>query len=239
MPHRFFNFLLDLFFPWTCLYCHQEVINDYPLCDHCFKQIPVATDFICPHCHKLLIPETKHYSCSRYTKLDALGSVSSYGNQILRETIHWFKYNKIISLRKPLALLMIKFLEQSFYFSQIGKEDLIIIPLPLHQKKKKQRGFNQSELLAQDIADHFYLSCDKNILIRIKNNSAQVNIVDSAQRKLNVANIFQVNNNQNLYNKTILLIDDVYTTGATLNEAAKTLKKAGAKKVIGLVLAKG
>ena len=239
MPHRFLNFLLDLFFPWTCLSCHQEVTNDYPLCDNCLKQIPIVTDFICPVCQRLIIPDKKHYSCLKHTKLDALGNVNFYHNSILRETIHWFKYHQIISLRKPLSFLMIKFLKQSYYFSQVPKNNLIIIPLPLHPKKKKQRGFNQSELMAQDVAHYFQLPYNDHLLIRVKNNLPQVNINDYEQRQLNAINIFEVLNNQELKNKIVLLIDDVYTTGATMQEAAKILKQNGAKKVIGLVLAKG
>jgi ComF family protein len=240
MPHRFFNFLLDLIFPWTCLYCHKEVENDYPLCQDCFHQIPIFDDFICPICQrKLTLERTLHQSCRQKTKLEALGIISSYQNPILKETIHYFKYKQIKSLVQPLSLLTIQFLENSFYFSQLNKDQLIVIPLPLHFKKQKQRGFNQSALLAEQVAKHFHLSLETNVLIRIINNPAQVTMQDSKSRQLNAQGIFQVKNQKLLQKKTVLLIDDVYTTGATMEEAAKTLKQNGAKKVIGLVLAKG
>jgi len=262
MPHRFFisnevkkkvlpskarqvlislyRFLLDLIFPWQCVYCHQEVENDYPLCESCFQQIPIFDDFICSVCQrKLTLDRNLHQYCRQKTKLEALGVVSSYQNNILKETIHNFKYNKITSLSQPLSLLMIKFLEQSYFFSQLSKDSLLIIPLPLHLKKKRQRGFNQSELIAQKIADYFHFPLCSDILLRIINNPAQVNIKGIEQRKFNVQGIFQVQNKEILKNKIILLIDDVYTTGATMEEAAKTLKQNNAKKVIGLVLAKG
>jgi len=269
MPHRFFisnevrkkvlpskarqvlNFLLDLLFPWQCLYCQKEVENDYPLCKDCFHQIPLFDDFICPVCQKRLSNNNqKHHSCQGKTHLTALGIVSSYENLILKETIHYFKYKKIKNLVQPLSLLVIQFLENSFYFSQLPKNNLLIIPLPLHLRKEKQRGFNQSELIAEKIAQYFHLSYNQAILVRIMNNPAQVNIKGMEQRKLNVRGIFQVQNKDYLFsrfarnretlkNKIILLIDDVYTTGATMEEAAKILKLNGAKKVIGLVLAKG
>ena len=262
MPHRFFisnevkkkvlpskarqvlislyHFLLDLLFPWRCLYCQKAVENDYPLCESCFQQIPIFDDFLCPVCQKRLSgSDQKHHSCQGKTHFTALGVVSLYENPILKETLHYFKYRQIKSLVQPLSLLMIQFLENSFYFSQLPKNNLLIIPLPLHLKKKKQRGFNQSELIAQKIADYFHFPLCSDILLRIINNPAQVNIKTIEQRKLNVQGIFQVQNKEVLKNKIILLIDDVYTTGATMEEAAKTLKQNGVKKVIGLVLARG
>jgi len=265
MPHRFFNFLLDLLFPWQCLYCQKEVENDYPLCKDCFHQIPIFDDFICPVCHRrlilseappageagrkkvplsearrVLIPNTaSHQSCRRKTKIEALGAVASYNNNILKEVIHHFKYKKIKNLAQPLSLLTIQFLENSFYFSQLPKNNLLIIPLPLHLRKEKQRGFNQSELIAKKVADYFHFPIRSDILLRVINNLAQVTMKNVNDRKCNIQGVFQVKNGDNLKHKTIILIDDVYTTGATMEEAAKVLKLNGAKKVIGLVLAKG
>ncbi len=241
MPHRFFNFLLDLLFPWSCLGCHQETANDFPLCNDCLKKIssPIINDFICPGCGKSMITGSSHSYCRTKTKLDALGYSNSYEHALLKTAIYYFKYQQIISLSKPLAQLQIAFLEQSFYFSQLPRNQIIIIPLPLHLRKQRQRGFNQSELLAQEIAQYFQLPCETQILWRIKNNPPQAQISNAAQRKANVSGIFSVKNQEQLIRKIVLLIDDVYTTGATLNEAAKILKQNGAKKVIGLVLAKG
>jgi len=239
-PHRFFNFLLDLLFPWQCLYCHQEVEDEYPLCKDCLHQIPIFDNFICPVCQKRLTQDKQiHYSCRGKTKLSALGIVSSYKNSILKETIHYFKYKKIKGLVQPLSLLAIQFLENSFYFSQLPKNNLLIIPLPLHLRKEKQRGFNQSELIAKKVADYFHFPIRSDILLRIINNPAQVTMKNVSDRKFNIQGVFQVKNEDNLKHKTIILIDDVYTTGATMEEAAKTLKQAEAKQVIGLVLAKG
>jgi len=240
MPRRFFNFLLDLLFPWQCIYCHREVESDYPLCKDCLHQIPIFDDFICPVCQKRLSNSNqKHHSCQGKTHLTALGVISLYENPILKETIRYFKYKQIKSLVQPLSLLAIQFLENSFYFSQLPKNNLLIIPLPLHLRKKKQRGFNQSELIAKKVVDYFHFPLRSDILLRIINNPAQVTIKGIEQRKLNVQGIFQVRNRETLKNKFVFLIDDVYTTGATMEEAAKFLKLNGAKKVIGLVLAKG
>jgi len=170
-----------------------------------------------------------------------LGIVSSYENSIIRKTIHSFKYQSVISLQRPLSNLMIKFLKEADLFSKIDKQNILLIPIPLHKRKKRQKGFNQSELLAKTVASHFSLNFHPKILLRIKNNLPQAKINNFIERKKNTKNIFQISvSNLNLIKgKWIILIDDVYTSGATMQEAAKILKKNGAKKIIGLVLARG
>jgi ComF family protein len=240
MPHRFLKLFLDTFFPWKCISCKKEVHFSYPLCKKCQKNIPINYSFICPVCKKRIINFSKR-SCFCKTYINALGVVSFYENSIIRKTIHFFKYQPILSLQKPLAGLMIKFLKETNFFSEIDKKNILLIPIPLHKRKRRQRGFNQSELLAKAVASHFSLNFHPKILFRIKNNPPQAKINNFSDRKENSKNIFQISSpNLNLIKgKWIILIDDVYTSGATMQEAAKILKKNGAKKIIGLVLARG
>jgi len=238
MPHRFLKLFLDIFFPWQCLYCKKEIHLSYPLCKKCQVSIPIHSSFICPVCEKRIINFSKHY-CFCKTNLTALGIVSFYQNPILKKTIHSFKYQSIISLQKPLSNLMIKFLEKTNFFSKINKKDIIVIAIPLHKRKENLRGFNQSELLAKSIASHLSLNYYPKILFRIKNNPPQAKINNLSDRKKNSKNIFQISNPNLIKNKWVVLIDDVYTSGSTMQEAARILKKSGAKKVIGLVLARG
>ncbi|HPP65003.1 MAG TPA: ComF family protein [Candidatus Paceibacterota bacterium] len=246
MPHRFFislyKNLLDTLFPWQCLNCHQETKNDWPLCDDCLKQINLNSEFVCPYCFKQITDWRKlHSFCRKKSYLSALGAVSSYQNNVLKETIHYFKYQKIINLINPLSCLLKEFLLDSFFFQNLvkdKKEEILVVPLPLHSKKKKERGFNQSELLALKISQFFNLNYNDKVLIRKINNPPQFSLKEINLRKENVKNIFEIQNKQLIQNKIVLLVDDVYTTGATLNEAAKTLKQNDAKKVIGVVLAK-
>ena len=247
MPHRFFiylyNLVLDTLFPWQCLNCKTEVLNDYPLCETCLRKINCNNEFVCPVCLKQ-IPDLKikHSYCKKFTFLDALGVVANYHQPILKETIHYFKYKKIKNLEKPLAFLLIEFLKNSLLFNEIlknYKEKILVIPLPLHSKKKEERGFNQSALLALKISQFFNLEYREDILKRTKNTAPQAQIEDKIERMKNVCDAFEVVKNEFLKNKIIILVDDVYTTGATLNEASKVLKQNGAKKVIGVVLAKG
>ncbi len=247
MPHRFFislyKNLLDTLFPWQCLNCRQETQNDWPLCENCFKQIKLNSEFICPYCFRQITDwKNPHSFCRRKTHLDALGAASNYQNSVLKESIHCFKYQKIINLVNPLSILLKDFLINSFFFQNLlqnKKEKILVVPLPLHFRKKKERGFNQSELLALKISQFFNLNYSDKSLIRKINNPPQFSLKDINLRKSNVEGIFEIKNKILVQNKIILLVDDVYTTGATLNEAAKILKLNDAKKVIGIVLAKG
>jgi len=246
MPHRFFNFLfffwnifLETIFPWQCCFCKKETYR-YPLCQNCKKNIPINSFFICPNC-KRNISNLSKGCCSNNKFLYALGIASSYKNPILAESLRLFKYQRIVSLKDPLSDLIIKFLKKTKLFSITRKKHFLIIPIPLHYRKQKKRGFNQSELLAKNISAYFSLNYDSEILIRIKNNSPQANIHNLNERKKNVKNIFKISLNKTnlIKNKWIILVDDVYTSGSTMQEAARVLKKYKPKKIIGLVLAKG
>lgn len=240
MPHRFFtlsyNLLLDALFPWECLFCQKESEFNYPLCKNCFLKIQIINEFICPVCQRRLFNPQK--AC-HFSPLKALGFVGFYEDEILKETIHTFKYKKVKNLLIPLASLMIYFLKNSSYFSNLKKENLLIIPIPLFKSREKIRGFNQAKILADELATYFNLECADNIIKRVKNNPPQAEIQDLQKRQENVKGIFHLINKEKIQGKQIILIDDVYTTGATLNEAARVLKENGAKSVIGVVLAKG
>jgi len=223
MPHRIFNFFLNLIFPQECLFCHKEIDRPYPLCKDCEKQISISSI-------GNVSPSIKY--------LSALGSASSYQNNILRETIHCFKYRKITSLQYPLANLLIRFIENNNKLLSFKRENVCIIPIPLSKKKQRQRGFNQADLIAQIIVEHFHWNYLPNVIQRIKDNPPQAQIEDHQKRKKNVKGIFQIiPSKQNLKGKTVVIVDDVYTSGATMEEAARILKKTGAKEIIGLVLA--
>ena len=244
-PHCFFNFIsfknifLDAIFPWHCCFCKKEV-RLFPLCPNCQKSILINHSFICPICHKRIINLTNK-CCSKNNFIYALGSATSYKDPILKKALHLFKYQHIISLQQPLSNLMIKFLKNAHFITQFNSRDVLLVPVPLYSKKQKQRGYNQSELLAKNLSLYFKFSLNSEFLLRIKNNSSQTKIQSFDKKKENVNNIFQCSekNTVLLKNKLVLLIDDVYTSGATMQEAAKILKQHGAKKIIGLVLAKG
>ena len=161
----------------------------------------------------------------------------------LREAVRQLKYKKRKELAEPLAQMLVK----KFYeiHSALPKENLLVIPVPLHFKKEHERGFNQAELLACEFSKLSKVQLLTNALIKIKETSAQVEVKDKEKRIKNLEGAFLVNpklsasNLQLLTSNTLILIDDVSTTGATLIHAAKALQKSGAEKIIGLVAAHG
>ena len=159
---------------------------------------------------------------------DAAYSFGFYEDE-LRELIHLFKYGRIETLAKPLGKLLASALprEQSFD---------VIVPMPLHWRKRWQRGFNQSALLAREIGrrTNFPVS---GLLRRVKNTAAQAGLTN-ARRRLNVSGAFQAKRRAALTGQRVLLIDDVMTTGATAASCARALKKAGAAQVTLLTLAR-
>ena len=113
--------------------------------------------------------------------------------------------------------------------------NFILIPIPLSDKKKKKRGFNQSEEIAKIISEVTKIETDFNCIIKVKDNKSQTELTRK-ERIENVKNTFKII--KNIKNKNILLLDDVYTTGSTMEECAKTLKSAGANKVWGITIAR-
>ena len=159
---------------------------------------------------------------------DAAYSFGFYEDE-LRELIHLFKYGRIETLAKPLGKLLASALprEQSFD---------VIVPMPLHWRKRWQRGFNQSALLAREIGRRTNVPVS-GLLRRIKNTAAQAGLTN-AKRRLNVSGAFQAKRRAALTGQRVLLIDDVMTTGATAASCARALKRAGAAQVTLLTLAR-
>lgn len=146
----------------------------------------------------------------------------SYNNPLLKKAIHAFKYKFVKDLAKPLATLILKKINFDYDF---------IVPVPLHPRRLRWRGFNQAELLAKEINQNKLLNC----LIKTKNTKPQTQLSEK-QRKQNIKGAFKCI--FNLKNKKILLIDDVETSGSTLQECKKALLEAGAEGVYCLTLAK-
>jgi len=150
----------------------------------------------------------------------------------LMEAIHLFKYGKKASLARPLGLLLARYGERQFK----GKGDMVIMPVPLHPRRLRERGFNQSLLLARHVAGRLESDLDFLSLRRVRYTLPQTGLGKEA-RKMNVRRAFEVRGCGTIQGRAVLLVDDVATTGNTLNECARVLKKAGATTVRCLVLA--
>lgn len=223
------EFLLDLLFPRHCVSCQRE--GSF-LCQGCFEKIILIKSATCPFCNRLS-PWGKFCSRCRRKYKPALSGilVASYFEGPLKEAIHSYKYDGLAELSRPLSEILIKYL-----LGNLPNPVPILIPVPLHPKRERQRGFNQATLLAEAVGGELSLPVLKNKLQRSKNTLPQINL-SRKKRRENVQGAF-IYQGKDLVGETILLVDDVCTTGATLNECAKELKKAQAKEVWGLVLAK-
>lgn len=216
------NFILDLFFPKKCLGCGKH--NTY-LCEECFKKIS-NNGWVSLNCQKEF-------------GLDRIISAAGYVDPLTRDLIKALKYGFARELAKPLSRLMIKHLESISFVSTISINSTIITPVPLHFFRLHERGFNQAELIAQEIAAHFQLPIKTDILKRIRPTQRQADLKDNKERKNNIKDAFEIIDFEPIKGKVVLLIDDVITSGATLSEAAKILKLNGAKEVWAITVARG
>lgn len=227
------EYLLDLVFPVQCLGCGQP--NLY-LCPGCLKSILLIDYFVCPVCRHPSANGQTCPDCRSKTNLDGLIYALNYDQSLVRKAIHAIKYSFIQDLMPIVAELLIKVLDQSRFHQDFSAD--VIIPIPLHRRKLAQRGFNQAELLAKILGQKYSWSINNKILQRTRSTRSQTGLA-RLKRLANVKNIFSVKAPESIKNKNIILVDDVCTTGATLEEAAKILKQHGAAKVWAITLARG
>lgn len=220
---------LGLLFPKSCVYCHK--VGKY-LCQACLSSVTLAPP-VCPGC-KLFSPEgLTHRQCKRITQLNGARAMWQYEG-VVRKAIIKLKYNFISDIGRELA-------EQSSELVKGSKvlNSAIIVPIPLHNKRRDWRGFNQSEELAKGFSAVLDLPVKGELLLRIEQGVNQATL-DRRSRLRNMRGKYAVNMQMlsHLSVKKVILIDDVWTTGSTLNEAAKVLKEAGINEVWGLTIAR-
>jgi ComF family protein len=234
------KFFLDLFFPSFCLGCQKE--GNY-LCDDCKETLEIS-DFQYCLCNKnpIIIPlQQKIGKCSKCQdkKLSGLYFPLSYKENILtKKLIHQFKYQPYIKdMAKTLANLIIEYLIKINKNTDDVWQNSILIPVPLDKKKLKNRGYNQSEELARELSKILQISVISDNLSKIKRTKSQMEL-SKEEREKNLEGAFIIKNPAEIRGKKIFLVDDVYTTGSTMEECAKILKNAGAKQVWGITVAR-
>ncbi|MFH1225732.1 MAG: ComF family protein [bacterium] len=216
------EFILDLFFPKKCLGCGQD---DSPAC----LPAGMAGGWLCPDCFQKI--KIAGRLLPNYDYLDGVWVSADYGDRILRQLIHSFKYQYVTELALVLAEMMVSALP-------LQTENWFIVPIPLHRRRLLERSFNQAELLAKEIGQRKNWPVLTDILYRSRHVKPQVKL-KREERLVNIKGAFACRPNVDLIGKNILLVDDVMTTGATLSECAKVLKQNGANLVRGLVVAHG
>ena len=233
---KFSDTILNLLFPLACILCDTQVRERRwgPVCSSCWSTMKPLQPPFCPQCG---MPQSPAYdiaglcsSCRLQEFAFDFARSALIFNDPLREVIHHFKYSDRVSLAKPLGALLCQCLEREPYQGQV------IIPVPLHRQRERRRGFNQAERIADALnrLNGRNRTIDTKILRRRKNTASQTGLSRS-QRALNLTGAFEV---RRPVPGCVIVLDDVYTTGSTLHEIAKVLKRAGAERVEVLTVAR-
>lgn len=208
--------LLELVYPNVCGFCNKICKNE--LCNRCKNKIKKYEINI------IIKPQNRYF--------EELISIFKYEG-IIREKIIQYKFGDKAYMNNTFAKIILK---NEKICGLLKKYD-IIIPVPIHKKRKAQRGYNQTQLIANKISKCLNIKLCNNVLVKNKNTIAQSKL-NKKKRVQNIKGAFKILNSEKIKGKDILLLDDIYTTGSTANECSKILKKAGAKTVGVLTIAK-
>ena len=245
--------VLDFIFPKKCVGCGK--FGAY-FCQHCFQKIEFVNAPVCPVCQRQAVGGKTHPGCAGKYRLDGLVIACRYQDPVKR-AIFKVKYKWVYDIEKVFVDLIASNL---WRFDLLN--DIILVPVPLHLKREKWRGFNQAEIMAKTLAKEFRVEYS-DVLFRNRATESQVGLKRD-ERKKNVRGAFSLRHIHKgerkpfdfgryqmvpsfaqgkimaeVISKNIILIDDVFTSGATMAECAKVLKMAGAKSVWGMAVALG
>lgn len=215
-----FEKILNLIFPNVCGFCGEK--NKDSLCKNCELRLS-----------KYELNCIKDYRQDQNKHFDYLYSALKYEN-IIRDKIIEYKFGEKSYLSKTFAKILIKN-KKIYRFIKLYD---IIIPVPMYKSKESVRGYNQCILIAKEIAKKIDIDFIKNVLVKEKDTNVQ-STLNKTERLKNVKDAFSVKNKELIQDKKIILLDDIYTTGSTVNECSKVLKKAGAKEICVMTIAKG
>lgn len=211
-------FFLHLFFPNRCVCCDEFIEYDGFLCEECKKKLPFAEEYPLKNCVDFL--------------LDGFSTPFYYKDGI-DDCVRDLKFRGVLRNADFLAHYMAE--------SVMGKDEFseadVIIPVPLHKKDKRRRGYNQSFLLAKKLSKALGIPAEKDALQKVKHTKKQHKLSYS-ERISNVEKAFAVGDKSAVLGKKVILVDDVFTTGSTMKNCAEALKSAGASRVLGLTAAK-
>lgn len=213
---KILDLIAHLLYPWKCVFC-ESVLKDTDICRECEEKLPYTVG---------------DSAMQKFPFIDKCVSPLYYKDKV-RASVHRYKFGGCSAYSRRYAALMSDCVENNLDCRSID----VISWIPLSKKRLRQRGYDQARLLAEEIAAKTGLPC-RRLLQKVKNNSAQSLTRDAKQRRENVAGVYALDDGADVSGLRILLVDDVVTTGATMSEAARILRKAGAKSVFGVTLAR-
>lgn len=225
--------LFDILFPPICAACGSDTKHRELLCSSCKEKLYPEPLLQCSVCRGRVPFFASRQERCHPNASHLIFSASEYANPVVRSLIWHFKFKS----RKKAGGLLSAILFEAISDVGYNLEETILVPIPLFPKRLRERGFNQAEKIADYLSDKLNLkkvSC----LLRVKNTTPQSEISDYKQRRVNIAHAFEVRHGSGPFNKRIFLIDDVWTSGATMSEAVSVLKNAGAGEIIAMVVAR-
>ncbi|MGC9611112.1 MAG: phosphoribosyltransferase family protein [Minisyncoccia bacterium] len=247
--------LLDIIFPPVCLACKEYLKNGAEksrrVCDACSVKLDYLPGFLCPICLRRLptdlpaevstkagvLIRTCRPPCHKNAQF-VLASPLDYSNSAVREIIRVLKYDGIRTAAEPLTSVLAGYLSSSFGNYEMKIEDFSLIPVPIHSSKERKRGFNQALVIAEELKKKTNIPVIPEALKKIKATPSQTEKKNNEEREENVRGNFAVKKPELIAGKNIFLVDDVFTSGATMREAVRVLKLAGAGKIIALAVAR-
>jgi len=229
------DWLLNFLFPPRCLICQAR--GSY-FCPACQKKIVFLPSQICPVCGQAILGGRAHKHCQTKYSLNGLSNVFSYSPP-LREAIKRIKYKPhLFDAISELVRLAIPHFEKDdgfIFLREFLMKKPIIVPIPLFPRRYRERGYNHAQIIAQSLARKWHLRLENDLLIRVKDTRPQ-SFLKAEERAKNIKGAFAVNGRRRKTPPPILLVDDIWTTGATMRIAGNVLKRAGFPAVWGLTL---
>lgn len=232
---KVFNKILDFLVPTNikCIYCGEEIStpNKFNACDKCLKTLPYNNGKICKICGTKITDEADIcLSCFYSPPPFTVARAPFLYDPPIPQMIYAIKFDNAKYLIKPLANFML------LEYQKHGFEADVILPIPLSEKRLKERTYNQAELLARELGTALSLPLDTTSIKRVKNTSRQARLGWRARQK-NVVDAFQIQNKKALKGKVVLVVDDVMTSGATIKSFCHEVQKARPKQILVLTLA--
>lgn len=224
--------IIDFIFPPFCAICNSTLKeNEKVVCESCFQNIKFVEPPFCKKCGKPLL-KVRCENCRSNKFVFKKARVLGVYDGTLREIIHLLKYNRKLSLAKRLGKMM----NLVLHTDNVLKGADMIVPVPLHQSRLRERGYNQCDCLSDSLSGSSKIPVFKKVLVRRRATKSQIKL-EPEQRLKNVEGAFVVKDKKKVEGKKVLLVDDVMTTGSTLNACSDALLRGGADEVYCLTAA--
>ncbi len=224
--------IVDLIFPKSCLGCGND--GSY-VCVNCIKKMPKLKQ-ICAACAKPSIDGATHVKCLKPWGMSGLVHLWPYGG-VIRKAILGLKYKYATEIAKELSGYIVSEIKGG---RVLLPRKTVLLPIPLHKRRENWRGFNQVEEIGKIVSDQVGWKFESDVLIRKELRTPQTKLKRD-ERKRNIVGAFAISTNKKQFmtkNQQLILFDDVYTTGSTLKEAVKVLRRSGSGEVFGFTIAR-